>query len=121
MEQVLMNLFLNARNSMPKGGAVVLITGNLAGSASPKEVFVLEVKDAGVGMKASLRKRIFEPFFTTKTEGTGLGLADRLLNRQYVRGADRSRWRAGYRLYVPHPFHATRMIRHFLTSSIQLE
>jgi signal transduction histidine kinase/CheY-like chemotaxis protein len=75
MEQVLLNLVINARDSMPDGGTIVLDTSTLAGSLKPNEILVLEVKDTGVGMKPGVKERIFEPFFTTKEDGTGLGLA----------------------------------------------
>ncbi len=71
LEQVLMNLVVNASDAMPDGGEMAVATG---GSGS--EVWV-EVTDTGAGIPAALRERIFEPFFTTKTSerGTGMGLA----------------------------------------------
>ncbi len=70
LEQVVMNLVLNARDAMAEGGALVLRTRD-----EPAEV-VLEVADTGSGIAPELRQRIFEPYFTTRTGvGTGLGLA----------------------------------------------
>jgi CheY-like chemotaxis protein len=77
--QVLMNLVVNARDAMPRGGRISLRTsreevpleGSLAGSSYAR----LDVADTGQGMKDEVKKHIFEPFFTTKKNGTGLGLA----------------------------------------------
>jgi two-component system, cell cycle sensor histidine kinase and response regulator CckA len=86
LEQVLMNLAVNARDAMPGGGRLRIRTGNhllerplapeLEGLA-PGRYVALEVEDSGTGMDAATQSRIFEPFFTTKGEGkgTGLGLA----------------------------------------------
>lgn len=71
MQQVLLNLALNARDAMPSGGTLMLRTGSTSG-----EVF-LEVEDTGLGMDEATQAHLFEPFFTTKEpgKGTGLGLA----------------------------------------------
>jgi two-component system cell cycle sensor histidine kinase/response regulator CckA len=74
IEQVLINLVINARDAMPQGGTVTLTTRIWAEAALTPWVEI-EVGDDGPGMDAELRSRIFEPFFTTKGErGTGLGL-----------------------------------------------
>lgn len=72
IEQVLLNLAVNARDAMPTGGVLRIETRTM------KETFVgLVVRDTGVGMDAVTQARVFEPFFTTKEpgRGTGLGLA----------------------------------------------
>lgn len=81
IEQVILNLVVNARDAMPQGGRLVIETstsgrGSHAGTATARNV-VLSVSDTGIGMDAETRARVFEPFFTTKAagKGTGLGLA----------------------------------------------
>ena len=80
MEQVLMNLVLNARDAMPEGGELRISVVNLeqppqwlSGTRGP--CVLLRVADTGLGMDAETKGRVFEPFFTTKPSGTGLGLA----------------------------------------------
>ncbi|HYE89098.1 MAG TPA: ATP-binding protein, partial [Vicinamibacterales bacterium] len=75
MEQVILNLVINARDAMPGGGRITIATSNVEDAA--RQPFVeLSVADTGVGMDAETRAKIFEPFFTTKgLRGTGLGLA----------------------------------------------
>ncbi|WP_164101535.1 hybrid sensor histidine kinase/response regulator [Candidatus Laterigemmans baculatus] len=86
MEQVLLNLAVNARDAMPQGGTLTIRTqmirsGDLAWSeldgSSASDHAMVEVRDTGCGMDEETRKRVFEPFFTTKAigKGTGLGLA----------------------------------------------
>ena len=74
LEQVLVNLTINASDAMPRGGTLAIATAN-AGSGGGS--IVLTVTDTGTGMDAATRARVFEPFFTTKDpgRGTGLGLA----------------------------------------------
>ena len=90
LEQVLMNLSLNARDAMPEGGELVISTNRIKGHwdsapvigsvplAKGQNDFVrIQIRDTGTGMTSEVRERIFDPFFTTKEEGrgTGLGLA----------------------------------------------
>lgn len=85
MENVIINLGLNARDAMPEGGTILIETSNIFldesyCSASPFEILPGEyiyasITDTGTGMSIGLQKKIFEPFFTTKEKGTGLGLS----------------------------------------------
>ncbi len=72
LEQVLMNLVVNASDAMPAGGSLVIRT-----AAAERGEVLLAVEDTGHGVPESIRDRIFEPFFTTKdsSKGTGLGLS----------------------------------------------
>ncbi|MBI4325663.1 MAG: response regulator [Chloroflexi bacterium] len=76
MEQVLLNLAVNARDAMPEGGALTIQTFNQR-SINGADGVVLSVSDTGCGIPETVKPRIFEPFFTTKErgKGTGLGLA----------------------------------------------
>lgn len=79
LDQVVMNLAVNAHDAMPRGGVFTITTRNLsiAVDGTPGECVELNVSDTGEGMSEEVRNRIFEPFFTTKGlgKGTGLGLA----------------------------------------------
>jgi PAS domain S-box-containing protein len=72
LDQVVMNLVLNARDAMPGGGRVAIETANVGESSHPR--VSLCVRDTGVGMDEATRARIFEPYFTTKEPGRGTGL-----------------------------------------------
>lgn len=73
LQQALLNLFLNARDALKDGGAIILSASESA-PGTPKASHVLSVRDTGHGIPAPILKRIFDPFFTTKADGTGSGL-----------------------------------------------
>ncbi len=85
IHQALLNLCVNARDAMPDGGPITIVTKRVAGAdllerhpkAGAHEYLVVSVSDRGIGMDEATKSRIFEPFFTTKEQGkgTGLGLA----------------------------------------------
>src|SRR5262249_8083995 len=75
LDQVILNLVMNARDAMPHGGRLTLETASVG--TSPDRTVVLTVTDTGIGMDVDTQARIFEPFYTTQGpgKGTGLGLA----------------------------------------------
>ncbi|MBE9531234.1 MAG: hypothetical protein IME98_00335, partial [Proteobacteria bacterium] len=85
IEQLLMNLVVNANDAMPGGGELLIKTANVyfdketskgVKEAKPGRYVMVSVQDTGVGMEKAVAERIFDPFFTTKgKEGSGLGLS----------------------------------------------
>ncbi len=73
VEQALVNLVINARDAMPAGGRVTILTANTTDESGRPQV-VIRVSDTGVGMAPEVQARIFEAFFTTKPRGSGTGL-----------------------------------------------
>lgn len=116
MEQILMNLCVNARDAMPEGGTLTVETANVMLSEEdcqpypgrePGAYVRLSVADTGVGMDQEIQQRIFDPFFTTKGvgEGTGLGLSTVYGIVQDHKGIIDLQSRAGvgtvFRVYLP--------------------
>jgi signal transduction histidine kinase len=92
LEQVLLNLLLNAQLAMPSSGGHIEVILDYDRDAAKVR---MDVKDDGPGIQEELQKRIFQPFFTTRTDGVGLGLATCLKNVQYHGGSIEVHSKAG--------------------------
>jgi len=116
IDQVLLNLVVNARDAMPRGGTITVETSNVALDQATRldvpgalagQYVSLEVRDEGVGIDPKVLPRIFEPFFTTKrvNKGTGLGLATVYgivkQNGWYIRVDSEPDRGTSFRLYMP--------------------
>ena len=77
MQQVFLNILMNAMQAMPSGGTITATTFE---NAPAREIHI-EIADTGTGINDGIREKIFQPFFTTKSKGTGLGLA---ISRQFI-------------------------------------
>jgi CheY-like chemotaxis protein len=84
IQQAILNICINGRDAMPRGGRLTIMTANVHLEIKDVQFFVdvppgdyvrISVSDTGMGMDRETRERLFEPFFTTKEKGTGLGLA----------------------------------------------
>ena len=78
IEQIVMNLVVNSRDAMPRGGRIAIETTasdvQAGGAIEPGSYVVLRLEDSGIGMTPEVAARVFEPFFTTKDKGKGTGL-----------------------------------------------
>lgn len=117
LEQVVLNLVLNARDAMPQGGHLTLQTANVSlepqangrgDEAPPGDYVMLLLKDTGSGMSEEVKAHLFEPFFTTKVrgKGTGLGLAICFgiikQSEGYIRVESEVGRGATFRIYLPY-------------------
>jgi len=118
IEQVVLNLAVNARDAMPRGGKVVLTTSNFHMDeefirrypypVALGDYLLLTVSDTGIGMDAATRLRVFEPFFTTKEKGKGTGLGLSMVygvvkqSGGYIDVMSEPNAGATFKIYLPH-------------------
>ena len=135
MEQVVMNLMVNAADAMPAGGAVTVATAartfgheaaNIHPLLAPGSYVILRVTDSGAGISDDVRDKIFDPFFTTKEKGkgTGLGLAMVYSIVKEHKGAvtvesQLGKWTT-FRVYIP-AAPAKQIVRPAFTETHQME
>ncbi|MEK7721366.1 MAG: ATP-binding protein, partial [Elusimicrobiota bacterium] len=114
IEQVILNLVINAKDAMPGGGALTISTKNITVNEKKRkelpelkagEYVLISISDTGVGMPPEIVERLFEPFFTTKEQGTGLGLTTVYGIVKQSGGEIRAESRPGegsvFRIYLP--------------------
>ncbi|HEX3861713.1 MAG TPA: response regulator [Stellaceae bacterium] len=118
IELVLLNLAINARDSMPAGGTIVIETGNVTlglpstpEAPGPGDYAMVSVADCGTGIAPDILDKVFDPFFTTKEvgKGSGLGLSQVLGVAQQLGGGVRIKTQVGkgtiVKVYLPHASH----------------
>lgn len=116
IEQVILNLVINARDAMPGGGTLSISTKNITIDEKKRkelpefkagEYVLISVSDTGIGMPPEIAERLFEPFFTTKEQGTGLGLTTVYGIVKQIGGYIKVRTKKGrgtvFKIYLPAP------------------
>lgn len=125
IEQVLMNLAVNARDAMPRGGRLTIDTQNISVPNSPEQqninsgdYVLLTVSDSGHGMDEETKARIFEPFFTTKEAGQGTGLGLSMVygvvkqSGGYIYAESRPQQGSAFKIYLPRANGAAEQVPH---------
>ena len=114
IEQVIMNIIVNAKDAMPNGGVIKIKTGNetcieydCSNNIDPGEYIYISISDTGCGMDENVKSHIFEPFFSTKTDqkGTGLGLSTAFgiikQNKGYISVESQKDKGSTFKIYLP--------------------